>query len=174
MTEEMYEDLLKRKQLQIDEYWELINEQDNHIVDLQSQLTEKDKSIENAKEVFADNERLLFENADLKKQIEELQDDNKVMADNYSKMEQEFNNKVEELKSRNAELRGNYVHSAREAETYKQVCEQKEKQIEKMKKYIKACWVEENLNGYSSYITNTSNEFIDLVKELNSEVKNGR
>ena len=174
MTEEMYEDLLKRKQLQIDEYWELINEQDNHIVDLQSQLTEKDKSIENAKEVFADNERLLFENADLKKQIEELQDDNKVMADNYSKMEQEFNNKVEELKSRNAELRGNYVHSAREAETYKQFCEQKDKQIEKMKKYIKACWVEENLNGYSSYITNTSNEFIDLVKELNSEVKNGR
>ena len=30
----------------------------------QSQLTEKDKQIENAKEVFADNERLLFENAE--------------------------------------------------------------------------------------------------------------
>lgn len=49
-----------------------------------------------------------------------------------------------------------------------------EEQIEKMKKYIKACWVEENLNDYSSYITNTSNEFRDLVKELNNEVRNGR
>lgn len=49
-----------------------------------------------------------------------------------------------------------------------------EAQIEKMKKYIKACWVEENLNDYSSYITNTSNEFRDLVKELNNEVRNGR
>lgn len=111
-----------------------------------------------------------------------------------------------ELQERNAELKGKYAYSAREAETYKQFCEQKDKQIEelkcnrqavenarnvldveqrkytkdlkaqieKMKKYIKACWVEENLNGYSSYITNTSNEFIDLVKELNAEVKNGR
>lgn len=48
------------------------------------------------------------------------------------------------------------------------------KQIEKMKKYIKACWVEENLNDYSSYITNTSDEFRDLVKELNEEIRNGR
>ena len=47
-------------------------------------------------------------------------------------------------------------------------------QIEKMKKYIKACWVEENLNDYSSYITNTSDEFRDLVKEINDEVRNGR
>ena len=45
-----------------------------------------------------------------------------------------------------------------------------EAQIEKMKKYIKACWVEENLNDYSSYITNTSDEFRDLVKEI----RNGR
>ena len=37
-----------------------------------SQLTEKVKQIENAKEVFTDNERLLFENADLKKQIEKM------------------------------------------------------------------------------------------------------
>jgi uncharacterized coiled-coil DUF342 family protein len=42
-------------------------------------------------------------------------------------------------------------------------------QIEKMKKYIKACWVEENLNDYSSYITNSSEEFRDFVKELNNE-----
>jgi predicted nucleic acid-binding Zn-ribbon protein len=49
-----------------------------------------------------------------------------------------------------------------------------EQQIEKMKKYIKACWVEENLNDYSSYITNTSDEFRDLVKELNEEIRNGR
>lgn len=49
-----------------------------------------------------------------------------------------------------------------------------EAQIEKMKKYIKACWVEENINDYSSYITNTSDEFRDLVKELNDEVRNGR
>lgn len=49
-----------------------------------------------------------------------------------------------------------------------------EAQMEKMKKYIKACWVEENLNDYSSYITNTSDEFRDLVKELNDEVRNGR
>ena len=49
-----------------------------------------------------------------------------------------------------------------------------EAQIEKMKKYIKACWVEENLNDYSSYITNSSDEFRDLVKELNAEVRNGR
>ena len=47
-------------------------------------------------------------------------------------------------------------------------------QIEKMKKYIKACWVEENLNDYSSYITNSSDEFRDLVKELDAEVRNGR
>lgn len=47
-------------------------------------------------------------------------------------------------------------------------------QIEKMKKYIKACWVEENLNDYLSYITNTSDEFRDLVKELNEEIRNGR
>ena len=45
------------------------------------------------------------------------------------------------------------------------------KQIEKMKKYIKACWGEENLNDYSSYITNSSDEFRDLVKELNDEVR---
>ena len=37
------------------------------------------------------------------------------------------------LKNRIAELRGMYVHSAREAETFKQFCEQKDKQIEKMK-----------------------------------------
>ena len=49
-----------------------------------------------------------------------------------------------------------------------------EAQIEKMKKYIKACWIEENLNDYSSYITNNSDEFRDLVKELNDEVRNGR
>ena len=49
-----------------------------------------------------------------------------------------------------------------------------EAQIEKMKKYIKACWVEEKINDYSSYITNTSDEFRDLVKELNNEVRNGR
>ncbi len=49
-----------------------------------------------------------------------------------------------------------------------------ETQIEKMKKYIKACWVEENLNDYSSYITNSSDEFRDLVKELNEEIRNGR
>ena len=49
-----------------------------------------------------------------------------------------------------------------------------EKQIEKMKKYIKACWVEENLNDYSSYITNSSEEFRDFVKELNEEIRNGR
>lgn len=49
--------------------------------------------------------------------------------------------------------------------------EQLKAQIEKMKKYIKACWVEENLNDYSSYITNTSDEFLDLVKELNVEVR---
>ena len=49
-----------------------------------------------------------------------------------------------------------------------------EAQIEKMKKYIKACWVEENLNDYSSYITNASDEFRDLVKELNEEIRNGR
>ncbi len=49
-----------------------------------------------------------------------------------------------------------------------------EAQIEKMKKYIKACWVEENLNDYSSYITNSSDEFRDLVKELNEEIRNGR
>ena len=47
-------------------------------------------------------------------------------------------------------------------------------QIEKMKKYIKACWVEENLNDYSSYITNSSDEFRDLVHELNEEIRNGR
>lgn len=52
--------------------------------------------------------------------------------------------------------------------------EELEAQIEKMKKYIKACWVEENLNDYSSYITNSSDEFRDLVKELNDEVRNGR
>lgn len=49
-----------------------------------------------------------------------------------------------------------------------------EEHIEKMKKYIKACWVEENLNDYSSYMTNTSDEFRDLVKELNEEIRNGR
>jgi len=49
-----------------------------------------------------------------------------------------------------------------------------EAQIEKMKKYIKACWVEENLNDYSSYITNTRDEFKDLVHELNEEIRNGR
>lgn len=49
-----------------------------------------------------------------------------------------------------------------------------EAQIEIMKKYIKACWVEENLNDYSSYITNSSDEFRDLVKELNEEIRNGR
>ena len=46
-----------------------------------------------------------------------------------------------------------------------------EAQIEKMKKYIKACWVEENLNDYSSYNTNCSDEFRDLVKELNEELE---
>lgn len=54
-----------------------------------------------------------------------------------------------------------------------EIRELKEK-IEKMKKYIKACWVEENLNDYSSYMTNTSDEFRDLVKELNEEIRNGR
>lgn len=53
-------------------------------------------------------------------------------------------------------------------------CRELEAQIEKMKRYIKACWVEENLNDYSSYITNTSDEFRDLVKELNEEIRNGR
>ena len=60
------------------------------------------------------------------------------------------------------------------AEPREKRIEELEAQIEKMKKYIKACWVEENLNDYSSYITNTSDEFRDLVKELNDEVRNGR
>ena len=64
-----------------------------------------------------------------------------------------------------------YISSAEPRE--KRIAEL-ETQIEKMKKYIKACWVEENLNDYSSYITNTSDEFRDLVKELNDEVRNGR
>ena len=58
--------------------------------------------------------------------------------------------------------------------SYKDYIKQLEAQIEKMKKYIKACWVEENLNDYSSYITNTSDEFRDLVHELNEEIRNGR
>ena len=55
-----------------------------------------------------------------------------------------------------------------------QTIKELQEQIEKMKKYIKTCWFEENLNDYSSYITNTSDEFRDLVKELNDEVRNGR
>ena len=60
------------------------------------------------------------------------------------------------------------------AEPREKRIEKLEAQIEKMKKYIKACWVEENLNDYSSYITNSSDEFRDLVKELNDEVRNGK
>jgi len=64
-----------------------------------------------------------------------------------------FADRISDLEKKNAELRV---------------------QIEKMKKYIKACWIEENLNDYSSYITNSSDEFRDLVKELNEEIRNGR
>lgn len=54
MTEAMYEDLLKRKQLQIDEYWQLINEQDKHIVELQEENARLQKEIEKAKELLRD------------------------------------------------------------------------------------------------------------------------
>ena len=58
MTKEMYEDLLQRNKLQINEYWELINEQDKHIDELQSQLTEKDKQIEELKKQLEENQDL--------------------------------------------------------------------------------------------------------------------
>ena len=41
-------------------------------------------------------------------------------------LQNEFNEEIEKLRNRNAELRGMYVHSAREAGTYKQFLELKE------------------------------------------------
>ena len=52
--------------------------------------------------------------------------------------------------------------------------EELEAKINKMKRYIKACWLEENMNDYSSFITNTREEFQDLIKELNAEISHGR
>ena len=44
-----------------------------------------------------------------------------------------FQEEIEKLKARNAELRGMQVHSAREAATYKQFLEAKEKEIAELK-----------------------------------------
>lgn len=62
---------------------------------------------------------------------------NQAYVDKLQSQLTEKDKQIEELKSRNAELRGNYVHSAREAETYKQFCEQKDKQIEEAKEIIR-------------------------------------
>ena len=64
MTIEMYEDLLKRKQLQIDEYWELINEQDEHIKELQEEnerlVDRNDELLSLCKYLYANRGRVLF------------------------------------------------------------------------------------------------------------------
>ena len=75
------------------------------------------------------------------KHVEELEKEN---AENESEA-RELNIRVDglikenaELKKRNAELRGMYVHSAREAGTYKQFLELKEKENAELKeKYAK-------------------------------------
>ena len=75
MTEEQYEDfrlMLKGCGAGLPMYSTLNRFERAWFSSIIEILTEKDKQIESAKEVFADNERLLFENADLKKQIEEL------------------------------------------------------------------------------------------------------
>lgn len=89
-----------------------------------------------------------------------------------------MNSETKELEEENAKLQAkvnDWQSEYIELENFKnnEIAELRG-QIEKIKKYIKACWVEENLNDYSSYITNTSDEFRDLVKELNEEIRNGR
>ena len=115
----------------------------------------------------------------LKKAVEELEATKELQINldelrrQRQECERQYQEKVDdiiELQKENEDLRAD-VQSRLNVEV--ENIELK-KQIEKMKKYIKACWVEENLNDYSSYITNTSDEFIDLVKELNAEVRNGR
>lgn len=86
----------------------------------------------------------------------QLQKDKGNLTDRISDLEDKLANADYQLEGRDNEIR------------------ELEAQIEKMKKYIKACWVEENLNDYSSYMTNTSDEFRDLVHELNEEIRNGR
>lgn len=43
-------------------------------------------------------------------------------------LQKEFNEEIEKFENRNAELKGMYAHSAREADTYKQLLELKEKE----------------------------------------------
>ena len=76
------------------------------------------------------------------KHVEELEKEN---AENESEA-RELNIRVDglikenaELKERNAELRGMYVHSAREAGTYKQFLELKEKENAELKKLKREC-----------------------------------
>ena len=104
--------------------------------------------------------------ADLEKKLEQTEKDLAEYQFNYPKIK-ELEKENEELKRDKEDLI--FVRNAK-ADHINELKEQ----IEKMKKYIKACWVEENLNDYSSYITNSSDEFRDLVKELNDEVRNGR
>lgn len=59
-------------------------------------------------------------------------------CDKFKEYKNEFEPRVAELKNRNAELKGMYVHSAREAGTYKQFLESKEKENAGLKARLNA------------------------------------
>lgn len=76
------------------------------------------------------------------KKIEELEQENTVLTQNLEDTEivnKALEKENTELKERNAELKGMYAHSAREAETYKQFLELKEKENVELNETLGKC-----------------------------------
>jgi len=159
--------------------WETIDEQKEKIADLKREnliLGERCNQLLKDKGDLTDTVRALEAvRQSFVKDNENLEEENNKLLDVISNYEV----KVADLEKENESLKGDLElwesGGCRATNLFEcGVVKELKQQIEKMKKYIKACWVEENLNDYSSYITNSSEEFRDFVKELNEEIRNGR
>ena len=96
------------------------------------------------------------------KAIQDLEKENKILAQNLEDTEiinKALEKENAELKKRNAEIRGMYVHSAREAGTYKQFFEAKEKENAELK---------EKLNKIER---KCKFNFVDLLHDVEKETK---
>lgn len=138
----MNEKLLEQKAR---EYWELYLNNDNDRRTYPKVCSD-----------FAEQETKL-----LSEHIRELQKTNGSLTDRVNELETRCNElffqvneqvtQIEELKNRNAELKGKYTYSAREVATYKQFCEQKDKQIKELEAQIEKMKCCENCKNEGDY-----------------------
>ena len=110
--------------------------------------------------------------ADLEKDLNWERNTKSELAEHLGKA----NDKITELKKRNAELKGMYAHSAREAGTYKQFFEKEKKENAELKEHIKDIknCLEEwfKYENERDYELNVDELLIETQQLLDKEIEN--